>query len=539
METNPPSLTVEVVAGRALDTDGNDPEVESPQDLDCAALVPASGEVTVYVTLRYNTVETEPYFIDEIGASQNKYVQDSFILEATAQAPVAPAVELARFRLGSGATQIRDAADPNSPGLNEIDLRQVKHSGKEVLALRDLSDVDPAEADAFNGMENPSASNPITTVSKADSIVAPVRSEVATARGTKPSLDARLDVMLNDDGSFKGITKVTPAAPLTGGGTAGDVPLGISDATPAARGAMSAADKAKLDGIEPGATADQAAQEILDALKTVDGAGSGLDADLLDGSQHRGLGGEEHATATPAAAGFISAGDKAKLDGVEPGATADQTGQEILDALKTVDGAGSGLDADLLDGSQHRGLGGSEHAVATPAADGFMSAGDKSKLDGIEAGATADQTAAEILALLTTVDGAGSGLDADLLDGVQHRGAGGAEHVEATTSEAGFLSAADKAKLDGLSAAQEYSFRTGIVSNGGFIPGPTFGFTEVAVFTSMYYIQGTGDVDDNDKLGSFYRSNRQMAVGDWDDNRNLNDPPNTGGLAYYMVIGVR
>jgi len=39
------------------------------------------------------------------------------------------------------------------------------------------------------------------------------------------------------------------------------------------------------------------------------------------------------------------------------------------------------------------------------------------KLDAIEAGATGDQTAAEILALLKTVDGAGSGIDADTLDG--------------------------------------------------------------------------------------------------------------------------
>ena len=42
---------------------------------------------------------------------------------------------------------------------------------------------------------------------------------------------------------------------------------------------------------------------------------------------------------------------------------------------------------------------------------------DGTKLDGIEAGATADQTAAEILTAIKTVDGSGSGLDADLLDG--------------------------------------------------------------------------------------------------------------------------
>ena len=44
-----------------------------------------------------------------------------------------------------------------------------------------------------------------------------------------------------------------------------------------------ATDGTKLDGIETGATADQTASEILTAIKTVDGSGSGLDADLLDG----------------------------------------------------------------------------------------------------------------------------------------------------------------------------------------------------------------------------------------------------------------
>ncbi len=282
-ETAPPSLSVRVNAGRAIDTEGHDPEVESIQQIDCSALVPSCGEQIVFITLRYTTVETDPYFVNEIGQSQNKYIQDSFVLEVTPVPPTAPVLELARIRLGAGATAIRDAANPKAPGLNEIDRTQVKFSGKEVGFLRELADVSDDEADAFNAMENPSAANPIATVSKADSIVAPVRSEVATARGTKPSLDERLDVMLNNDGSFKGITKITPTAPLTGGGVAGEVPLGIDDATPAARGAMSAADKAKLDGIESGATADQTAQEILDALKTVDGPGSGLDADLLDG----------------------------------------------------------------------------------------------------------------------------------------------------------------------------------------------------------------------------------------------------------------
>lgn len=44
---------------------------------------------------------------------------------------------------------------------------------------------------------------------------------------------------------------------------------------------------------------------------------------------------------------------------------------------------------------------------------------DGAKLDGIESGATADQTASEILTAIKTVDGSGSGLDADTLDGIQ------------------------------------------------------------------------------------------------------------------------
>ena len=51
-------------------------------------------------------------------------------------------------------------------------------------------------------------------------------------------------------------------------------------------------EKSKLAGIEANATGDQTASEILTAIKTVDGSGSGLDADLLDG---------QHATAFAAA----------------------------------------------------------------------------------------------------------------------------------------------------------------------------------------------------------------------------------------------
>ena len=82
------------------------------------------------------------------------------------------------------------------------------------------------------------------------------------------------------------------------------------------------------------------------------------------------------------------AGDGSKLDGIESGATADQTAAEIRTLVESA----------------------SDSNVFTDA--------DHSKLNGIEASATADQTASEILTLIKTVDGSGSGLDADTLDGI-------------------------------------------------------------------------------------------------------------------------
>lgn len=64
------------------------------------------------------------------------------------------------------------------------------------------------------------------------------------------------------------------------------------------------------------------------------------------------------------------------------------------------------------------GTGTSDHPEATTGVRGLMSAADKTKLDGIETAATQDQTPAQHLADIKTVDGAGSGLDADLLDGI-------------------------------------------------------------------------------------------------------------------------
>ena len=198
-ETDPPSLSIEIAGGRALDTLGSDPEVESVQEIDLTSLVPGSGTQMVYIALSFNESEVEPYFVDETGEYENKYVQDGVLIEVLTSAPMDPKLELARIELAAGATEITDAAAPGSPGMNEIDLRYRKYSGQVLLDLKDLNDVSEDEANAFNNMNAPSASNPIATAQDVDDAVDPVATEVAAARGSEGSLDERLDGALAED----------------------------------------------------------------------------------------------------------------------------------------------------------------------------------------------------------------------------------------------------------------------------------------------------------------------------------------------------
>ena len=92
------------------------------------------------------------------------------------------------------------------------------------------------------------------------------------------------------------------------------------------------------------------AADILTEIKTVDGTGSGLDADLLDG-QH----GAYYAVAATENSRLANTNAfiATKLD------SSSYTASDVLTKIKTVDGASSGLDADLLDGQE-----GSYYAVA-------------------------------------------------------------------------------------------------------------------------------------------------------------------------------
>ena len=227
-----------------------------------------------------------------------------------------------------------------------------------------------------------------------------------------------------------------------------------------------AADGTKLDGIEAGATADQTASEILTAIKTVDGTTSGLDADLLDGQEGTyyldftnatnlpdpqidvaitgKVTGTGTTTLTDLGNGTISITAELANTAVTAGQyggssaipviTIDEDGRITLASTAAVLGvsdldwhsANTTLQLTTNDGSvfnadihQFGELDINGNITISGTVDGRDVSTDGAKLDLIEASATADQTAAEILAALITVDGTGTNLDADLLDG-QH-----------------------------------------------------------------------------------------------------------------------
>jgi hypothetical protein len=167
--------------------------------------------------------------------------------------------------------------------------------------------------------------------------------------------------------------------------------VGSAGGNPAA---LTAAEVRSIINVENGATADQTAAEIRTLVE------SASDSNVFTDADHSKLNGiEASATADQTAAEIralvasasdsqvFTDADHSKLDGIESGATADQSASEIKTLYE------SNSDTNVFTDDDH------------------------AKLAGIESNATADQTASEILTLIKTVDGSGSGLDADLIDG--------------------------------------------------------------------------------------------------------------------------
>ena len=178
--------------------------------------------------------------------------------------------------------------------------------------------------------------------------------------------------------------------------------------------------------------------------------------------------------ATQSTNGLMSAADKTKLDGIaenannytHPSYTARASGLYKV----TVDGTGHVSAVTAVAKSDITALGIPEsdttYSAATTSAEGLMSAADKTKLDGVTAGAnkyTHPRYTARASGLYkVTVDGTGhvSAVTAVAKSDITALGIPESDttYSAATTSAEGLMSAADKTKLDGVTAgANKYT----------------------------------------------------------------------------------
>ena len=167
-------------------------------------------------------------------------------------------------------------------------------------------------------------------------------------------------------------------------------------------GAFADGDKTKLDAIEAGA-------DVTDATN-VTAAGALMDSEVTNLAAVKAFDGSDYATA---AQGATADAALPKAGGALTGAvTTNSTfdGRDVATDGTKLDGIEASATADQTDAEIRA-------AVEAATDSNVFTDADHSKLNGIEASATADQSASEILTLIKTVDGAGSGLDADTLDG--------------------------------------------------------------------------------------------------------------------------
>ena len=251
------------------------------------------------------------------------------------------------------------------------------------------------------------------------------------------------------------------------------------------------------------------ASDVLTKIKTVDGSGSGLDADTIDGFDSSQFLRSDVSDTKTANINFpdnvrVTFGDDDDFQIFHSGVNTQlnnysgtlqivQRADDLDAVIYTDDGSGGVTEYVRADGStgetilSHYG----SHKLATKSTgidvvgnitvdgtvDGRDVATDGSKLDGIEAGATADQTASEILTAIKTVDGSGSGLDADLLDGISS-----ASFLRSDTSDSftsGTLSFSSGADLQGGLQSKLGGFYTPQNPEGIHLRGHTF-FNDIA-----------------------------------------------------------
>lgn len=227
------------------------------------------------------------------------------------------------------------------------------------------------------------------------------------------------------NGEFSVVIDNTSANGLSVGASG----VALAAATTTTAGAMSAADKTKLNGISTGATATSASADYNAGVKVATITVDGTDTNVYVPA------------ATTSAAGTMSAEDKAKLDAAD--VTAYTAGNGINITSHAISAVVDSTNANGLS----VGANGLALAAATTSTAGAMSATDKSKLDNADvtaytAGNGINITSHAVSAVVDTTNANGLSV-----------GASGLALAAASTSAAGAMSAADKTKLDNIEDA--------------------------------------------------------------------------------------
>jgi hypothetical protein len=226
--------------------------------------------------------------------------------------------------------------------------------------------------------------------------------------------------VLNATGGGGGVSAVTGTAPIVSSG-GGSPAISITPASGSAPGSMSSADFTKLAGIATGATANDTDANLKNRANHT---GTQLAATISDftassrAQTEAMLTAGTNVTLTPSGTGATRS--------VQISATAGGGGVSTVTGTAPIVSSGGGSPAISI-------------TAATGSVPGSMSAADKTKLDGIAAGATANVgtvTGVTGTAPITSSGGAAPAI------GI----------AAATTSLPGSMSAADKAKLDGVAA---------------------------------------------------------------------------------------
>lgn len=431
---------------------------------------------------------------------------DKFILSEVSIAGETPASILAKLLTvdGAGSTLDADTLDGNdstafataghghalidltdvdiTPGAGVDGYSVVYDDGSGNFILSDVTGgggyTNEQAQDAVGGILTDTATIDFTYDDAGNAITADVKDGSITA--TKLADGAALAEILDDDGAGSGldadlldgneatafaaashthpsseVTDFTEAAQDAVGGMIADtatIDFTYTDATPELKADV------KDGSITATKLADGAAlAEILDD----DGTGSGLDADMLDGSHASAF--ESAGAAAAAIATHVGEADPHTQYLLESGYTA----ADVLAKLLTVDGPASTLDADTLDGNDSAAFATAAHThEVDQRADMFSDVeGDPANVGGAAVDGTSTYAARRdhahtigagvitstmlqdgaALAEILDDDGAGSLLDADLLDGQHATAFAAASHTHPSTDVTDFTEAAQDA----------------------------------------------------------------------------------------------